>query len=241
MPALPEGPSSKRRASAVTGLQRAAKQRRLMCGSSSDGASNWEPGAPPSCLKRAKAARQAKHASAALESSEASAISAHRTAQRQYLRRKKVTMTLSCAFGSRNGCGLLRSSNCPGPLSAQSKCQDSRKRACFSTPQQTGHDPACGVAQGKAAAVHARVPALRARLGELQAELTQLLDRHHALTEVLPWATQLVRASLFRFHMQACGFSCCVQAWFHLPFHTGTLQPRPRVFTRTCSGCHLWR
>ena len=69
--------------------------------------------------------------------------------------------------------------------------------------------PPVGIAQGKAAAVHARVPALRARLGELQAELTQLLDRHHALTEVLPWARQLVRASLLRFHVQACA-SCAL-------------------------------
>ena len=45
-------------------------------------------------------------------------------------------------------------------------------------------------------AVHACVPALRARVHELQAELAQLLDRHQALTEVLPWARQLVRASL---------------------------------------------
>ena len=51
--------------------------------------------------------------------------------------------------------------------------------------------------QGKVAGVHARVPELEARRSELQAELAQLLDRHHALTEVLPWARQLVRASLY--------------------------------------------
>ncbi len=44
--------------------------------------------------------------------------------------------------------------------------------------------------------MHARLPALEARLHDLQAELAQLLDRHQALTEVLPWATQLVRTSL---------------------------------------------
>ncbi|CAK0733302.1 hypothetical protein CVIRNUC_000254 [Coccomyxa viridis] len=45
--------------------------------------------------------------------------------------------------------------------------------------------------KGKVAGVHARVPELEARRSELQAELAQLLDRHHALTEVLPWARQL--------------------------------------------------
>ena len=54
--------------------------------------------------------------------------------------------------------------------------------------------------EGKAAAMHARAPALEARLNELQAELVQLLDRHQALTEVLPWARQLVRASLCPCH-----------------------------------------
>ena len=48
-----------------------------MCGSSSDGGSNWEPEAPASCLKRAKAARQAKHASPAVQSLKAAAASAH--------------------------------------------------------------------------------------------------------------------------------------------------------------------
>ena len=98
MPALPEGPLSKPNAIAVTALQRAAKRRRLVCGSSSDGASNWEAETPASYLKRAKAARQAKHALAALEGSEASSMSAHRTAQRQYLRRKKVIGSLSSAL-----------------------------------------------------------------------------------------------------------------------------------------------
>ena len=86
-----------------------------------------------------------------------------------------------------------------------------RASACHSKPE---HDSACGVAQGKAAAAHARVPALRARLDELQAELAQLLDRHQALTGVLPWARQLVRASLFGFHVQTCDSSCSVQACF---------------------------
>ena len=45
--------------------------------------------------------------------------------------------------------------------------------------------------------MHARMRALRARRDELQAELAQLLNRHQALTEVLPWARQLVRGSLY--------------------------------------------
>ncbi|CAK0733219.1 hypothetical protein CVIRNUC_000243 [Coccomyxa viridis] len=133
MPAMSEGSISEPRAVAVTALQRAAKRRRLVCGSSSDGSSIWEPETPATCLKRAKAARQAKLASPAVQSSEAAPLFSHRTVQRQNLRRKK----------------------------------------------------------GKSAAAHARVPALRARLDELQAELAQLLDRHQALTEVLPWARQL--------------------------------------------------
>ena len=106
MPAMPEGTQSEPRAVAVTAPQRAAKRRRLECGSSSDGASNWEPEAPGSCLKCAKAARRAVPALAALESSEAVAIAAHRTAQRQYLRRKKVIVKLfEQLIGSRHGCG----------------------------------------------------------------------------------------------------------------------------------------
>ena len=65
---------------------------------------------------------------------------------------------------------------------------------CQGTP---GRGFTCGATQGKVAAVHARVPALEARLAELQAELARLLDRHQALTEALPWARQLVRASLY--------------------------------------------
>lgn len=70
--------------------------------------------------------------------------------------------------------------------------------ACHDTP---GYDLAWALMKGKVAAVHARVPALEARLSELEAELAQLLDRHRVLTEVLPWARQLVRASLCPCHV----------------------------------------
>ena len=93
MPAMPKRPLSEPGTVAVPTLQRATKRRRLACGSSSDGASSWEPEALASCLKRAKAARQANHASPADQSSETEAISAHRPAQRQDLWRKKVTVS----------------------------------------------------------------------------------------------------------------------------------------------------
>ena len=48
--------------------------------------------------------------------------------------------------------------------------------------------------------MHAHVPALEARLVELQAELAPLLDRHQELAEALPWARQLVRIYACRVH-----------------------------------------
>ena len=98
-----------------------------MCGSSSDGGSNWEPEPPAFCLKRAKAARQAKHASPAIQSFKAAAASMHRTAQR-----KKVIVTAS-------------NTHCISPwlwlaevhVTAQSARQASQKLACFSMAQHT--------------------------------------------------------------------------------------------------------
>ena len=69
--------------------------------------------------------------------------------------------------------------------------------------------------------MHAHVPALEARLVELQAELAPLLDRHQELAEALPWARQLVRIYACRVHgltyihavSKACCFSCFMQSW----------------------------
>ena len=91
-----------------------------------------------------------------------------------------------------------------------------------------GHDPACGAMKGKVAAARARVSALNSRRNELQAELAQLVDRHRALTEVLPFARQLVRASLSPCHVQACNTFCSVQAWFSdCPCILGCCKQRP--------------
>ena len=96
--------------------------------------------------------------------------------------------------------------------------------------------------QGKVAAVHARVPELEARRSELQAELAQLLDRHQALTEVLPWARQLVRASMHPCHVQSCDTSCSVLAKLHLPLqNSGVDGGAYQEVTHACRRrCSLW-
>ena len=48
------------------------------------------------------------------------------------------------------------------------------------------------IMQGKMAAVHAHVPELEARLARLQGELAPLVERHHTLSDTLPWKEQLV-------------------------------------------------
>ena len=93
------------------------------------------------------------------------------------------------------------------------------------------------------AAAHACVSALEACLNELQAELAQLLDRHQALTEVLPWARQLVRASMHPCYVQSCDTSCSVLAKLHLPLQNsgidgGAYQEVTHACRRRCSLWH---
>ena len=78
-------------------------------------------------------------------------------------------------------------------------------------------DRACGVMQGRMAAMHAHVPALEVRLAALQAELAPLLDRHQALAEALPWARQLVRA---------CTRHADNLAWTHVMCKPAAFPPR---------------
>ena len=112
LPAMQEGPASK----SATALQHATKRRRLACGSSSDGGSNWEPGAPAFCAQRAKAGRQAKRGLPAVQG----AVLRNRMAQRRYLRRKKVSRSQARYTSYPHGCGPLLKSLRPPKVPAQS-------------------------------------------------------------------------------------------------------------------------
>ena len=77
--------------------RRAAKRRRALCGSGSEGGSDWEPGAPAPHAKRVHAGRQAGRAPPAVQVAEAvaGAVLRNRIVQRQYLSRKKVSVYTS--------------------------------------------------------------------------------------------------------------------------------------------------